>query len=63
MKVSDAVLICIERSGGEIPFTQFDKWLHELTKAGYISRDDIFKIKITEKGRARLAKIGQANEG
>lgn len=61
MKASEALLMVIRDQGGQVDVNQFNKWLGQLTEAGFLvlttkGTGDSFKAfyKITDKGQDLL---------
>ncbi|MDZ5608579.1 hypothetical protein U2I54_16130 [Bacillus pseudomycoides] len=63
MKGSEAILRALHQAGGEIPATQFDTWLGQLSQMGLleqVTKDDkqVFYYRLTDHARQFLAKKG-----
>ncbi len=63
MKISEAILLAIQKSGGRIESTQFAEWIGYLIKNGYINltlndKDADLKVylELTKKGKIYLSK-------
>lgn len=61
MKGSEAILRAIYQVGGEIPATQFDTWLGQLSQLGLleqVTKDDkhVYYYRLTDNARQFLAK-------
>ncbi len=59
MKISDAILYCIWKAGGQVPHYKFQNWIRHLVEAKYIEHvfvkgTDVCHLKITEKGVQKL---------
>jgi hypothetical protein len=58
VRASEAILFAIQAQGGEVPAWQFQEWLSELTKRGYLEydapEDKGIVIRMTEKAREFL---------
>ncbi|HDR4861595.1 TPA: hypothetical protein QCR61_003891 [Bacillus cereus] len=63
MKGSEAILRAMHRVGGEIPATQFDTWLGQLSQLGLleqVTKDDehVYYYRLTDGAKQFLAKKG-----
>lgn len=59
MKVSDAILYCIQQEGGQVSATQFDEWIGKLTGAGYLEFNyETFQYALTDRAIQRLKREG-----
>lgn len=63
MKGSEAILRAMHQAGGEIPATQFDTWLGELSQLGLleqVTKDDkhVCYYRLTDSARQFLTKKG-----
>lgn len=58
VRASEAILYAIQSQGGEVPAYQFQEWLGELAKRGYVEYDitesSQMVIRLTEKGKAAV---------
>ncbi|WP_142311579.1 hypothetical protein [Bacillus toyonensis] len=63
MKDSDAILRAMHLVGGEIPATQFDTWLGQLSQLGLLEPvtkgdEQVYYYRLTDNARQFLAKKG-----
>ncbi|TKH79740.1 hypothetical protein [Bacillus cereus] len=63
MKGSEVILRAMHQVGGEIPATQFDTWLGQLSQLGLleqVTKDDkhVYYYRLTDNARQFLAKKG-----
>ena len=59
MKGSEAMLRAIAAAGGSISATQFDEWMGQLLKAGFVQFGmEPFTYELTEQARKFLEKKG-----
>lgn len=65
MKISEAIMFAIQKSGGQVDYYQFAEWIGILVKSGYLESDcegegsNIkFLLRLTEKGKTYLFNSG-----
>ena len=65
MKISEAIMFAIQKSGGQVGYYQFAEWIGKLINCGYLKADcegegpNIkFVLRLTEKGKTHLLNSG-----
>lgn len=65
MKISEAIMFAIQKSGGQVDYYQSAEWIGILVKSGYLESDCEgegpsikFLLRLTEKGKVYLHNLG-----
>jgi predicted transcriptional regulator len=56
MRISDMILLALDKEGGVITPFKFDYYIGQMVKAGYLEHD-MTSIKLTDKGREKVKQI------